>query len=355
MVSAINSHKLPDWSEITMPPIITTKNFVKIYRGGVKAVDDVSFEVEDGEIFGLLGPNGAGKSTLIRMLCTLTRPTSGTATVAGYDVVKEANEVRKHIGLVAEKMIMYDSLTAYENLMLFGKLHDIPKETLNKRIDELLSLVRMSEWRDTQVGIFSSGMRQRINVIRGLLNMPEILFFDEPTLGLDPESTLEVRELTRKLNKEQGITIILTTHYMDEADMLSDRVGIIDYGKIVALDTPAELKKKVLESNAATLELNMSNRTPELMREIESLKCVDELSAKNPIVEIRTKGDDAVNTIIDTVRSNGGKIVSIKTLEPTLEDAFNQVTRHKTRKADVEKTNTRKHWRLRRESRSRAK
>ncbi len=338
-----------------MPPIITTKNLTKIYRGGVKAVDSVSFEVEDGEIFGLLGPNGAGKSTLIRMLCTLTRPTSGTATVAGYDVVKDADEVRKHIGLVAEKMIMYDSLTAYENLMLFGKLHDIPKETLNKRIDDLLDLVRMSEWRDVQVGTFSTGMRQRINVIRGLLNMPEILFFDEPTLGLDPQSTMEVRELTRKLNKEQGITIILTTHYMDEADVLSDRVGIVDYGKIVSLGTPAELKKKVSEPDAATLELTLSDMRPELVRETESLECVDELVVKGPMVEIRTRGDDALCTIINTLHSNCGKIVSIKTLEPTLEDVFRQVTGHKARVVDVEKTSTRKRWRLWRESRSRVK
>jgi len=265
-----------------MSSIIETENLAKIFRGKVRAVDGVTFEVRKGEIFGLLGPNGAGKSTLIRMLCTLTRPTSGTAKVAGFNVVKEANDVRKHIGLVAEKMIMYNHLTAHENLMLFGNLHDIPKETLDKRIDDLLELVQMSRWRNTRVGDFSSGMRQKINVIRGLIHMPELLFLDEPTLGLDPQSSVEIRELIERLNDEQGVTMILTTHYMDEADMLSDRIALIDHGKIAALDTPAELKKKVSGSDTIILELNVSNLTSKMVSEIQSLKCVNQVLTETP-------------------------------------------------------------------------
>jgi len=309
-----------------MSSIIETENLTKIFRGNVRAVDGVSFEVRKGEIFGLLGPNGAGKSTLIRMLCTLTRPTSGTATVAGFDVVKEANDVRKHIGLVAEKMIMYNHLTAYENLMLFGKLHDIPKEILDKRINELLELVQMSKWRDSRVGDFSSGMRQRINVIRGLIHMPELLFMDEPTLGLDPQSSVEIRELTERLNEEQGITMILTTHYMDEADMLSDRIALIDHGKIAALDTPAELKKKV-GSDMVILELNIPNLTPKMVSGIQSLKCVNQVLAENPSeLKVYAKGEEAIDSVIDAVRSSEGKIASIKNVEPTLEDVFLKIT-----------------------------
>ncbi|HYA21620.1 MAG TPA: ABC transporter ATP-binding protein, partial [Thermoproteota archaeon] len=302
-----------------MPSIIQTDNLTKVFGGKVRAVDSVSFEVERGEIFGLLGPNGAGKSTLIRMLCTLSRPTSGTARVAGFDIVNEANEVRKHIGLVAEKMILYNHLTAYENLMLFGKLHDIPDETLGRRIDELLELVQMTRWRNSSVGDFSTGMKQRINVIRGLLHMPELLFLDEPTLGLDPQSSLEIRELVRRLNQEQGITVILTTHYMDEADALSDRIALIHNGKIAALDTPAELKKRISGSDAIILQLKVSNLTPELVSGIKSLVSVtDVLSEDATELKIYGKGKDAIDDVIDEVRSKKGEIAYIRNIEPTL-------------------------------------
>jgi ABC-2 type transport system ATP-binding protein len=331
-----------------MSSIIETENLTKIFRGKVRAVDGVSFEVRKGEIFGLLGPNGAGKSTLIRMLCTLTRPTRGTATVAGFDVVKEGNDVRKHIGLVAEKMIMYNHLTAYENLMLFGKLHSVPKEILDKRIDDLLELVQMSRWRNTRVGDFSSGMRQKINVIRGLIHMPELLFLDEPTLGLDPQSSLEIRELTERLNEEQGITIILTTHYMDEADRLSDRIALIDHGKIAALDAPAALKKKVSGSDEVILEVNVYNLTPKIVSEIKSLKCVSQvLTETSNELKIYAKGEEAIDSVIDAVRSNEGKIDFVKNVEPTLEDVFLQITGRRAGDKATREGNKegRRHWR----------
>jgi len=310
-----------------MSSIITTENLTKVFRGKVRAVDGVSIEIKNGEVFGLLGPNGAGKSTLIRMLCTLTRPTSGTATVAGFNITKQANDVRKHIGLVAEKMIMYNHLSAYENLMLFGKLHNIAKKTLDKRIDDLLELVQMSKWRNTRVSDFSTGMKQKINVIRGLIHMPELLFMDEPTLGLDPQSSLEIRELTEKLNREQGITIILTTHYMDEADRLSDRIALVDHGKIAALDTPAGLKKKVTGSDVTILDVNVRNLTPKIISDIQSLKCVSQVMTENPNeIRVYAKGEEAVDNVIDSVRSNEGKIDFIRNVAPTLEDVFLQIT-----------------------------
>jgi ABC-2 type transport system ATP-binding protein len=326
--------------------MIETRNLTKKFNE-LMAVDHVSFNVKRGEIFGLLGPNGAGKTTTIRMLSTLTRPTEGTATVGGYDVVKDDNEVRKLIGLVSEKIIMYDRLTAKENLWFFGRLYNIPKEVLNKRIDELLELVQLSNWKDTQVGTFSSGMRQRMNVIRALLNMPEVLLLDEPTLGLDPQSSVEVREFVKKINRENKTTIILTTHMMVEADILCDRIGIIDHGKIAALDTSTNLKKLVSGDDTAILELEITNLTPNMIASIRSLKCVSSVSQDNSThIKVHANGDEAFDTIIDTIRAKEGKINSVKNLEPTLEDVFLHITGHEVRDKADRKIPMRRHRRF---------
>ncbi len=219
--------------------------------GNFTAVDHVSFSVKAGEIFGFLGPNGAGKTTTINMLCTLMQPTEGKATVGGYDVVREADEVRKKIGVVTEKLIMYDHLTVLENLKFFGKLYDVPDHELNKRAEELVKLIDLWDWRNSKVGSFSSGMRQRLNFARALIHNPKILFLDEPTVGLDPATARNIREIIAKLNRD-GCTIILTTHQMEVADELSHRISIIDNGKIIALDTPENLKTMV--GSEATLE-----------------------------------------------------------------------------------------------------
>jgi daunorubicin resistance ABC transporter ATP-binding subunit len=219
--------------------------------GDFSAVDQVSFSVMDGEVFGFLGPNGAGKTTTINMLCTLMQPTEGKATIGGYDVVREADEVRKKIGVVTEKLIMYDQLTALENLKVFGKLYDVPDQELNRRAEELVKLIDLWDWRNSKVGSFSSGMRQRLNFARALIHNPKILFLDEPTVGLDPATARNIREIIAKFNRD-GCTIILTTHQMEVADQLSHRISIIDNGKIIALDTPENLKAKV--GPEATLE-----------------------------------------------------------------------------------------------------
>jgi ABC-2 type transport system ATP-binding protein len=313
--------------DIAIKTMELTKRF-----GELAAVDNVSFDVKSGEIFGLLGPNGAGKTTLIRMLCTLTRPTKGTAQVAGYDIRKEDHRVREHIGLVSEKLMMYDRLTAEENLRLFGKLYDIPSDILKERINELLSLVRMEKWADHQIGTFSTGMKQRINVIRALLNQPEILFLDEPTLGLDPQSTGEIREFIKSINMEHKTTIILTTHMMVEADMLCDRVGIIDYGKIAALDSPTDLKRMISGTDTTVVELHIPNLSAGITSQIESLGCINNVMVKNDThINVQAKGDDVFDNIIDCVRRSGGKISSVKNLEPTLEDVFLHITGHEVR------------------------
>lgn len=311
--------------------MIETVNLTKRFNG-LTAVDHISFDVKEGEIFGLLGPNGAGKTTTIRMLATLTRPTEGTATVGDYDIVKDDNEVRKLIGLVSEKIIMYDRLTARENLWFFGRLYNIPKTVINKRINELLELVQLTKWKNTQVGTFSSGMRQRMNVIRALLNMPKVLLLDEPTLGLDPQSSVEVREFIKKINRENKTTIILTTHMMVEADILCNRIGIIDHGKIAALDTSPNLKKLVSGSDTTILEMEIPNLDLQLISLIESLKCVTSISQDNSTnIKIHAKGDEAFDTIIDAIRAVKGKIDSVKNIEPTLEDVFLHITGHEVR------------------------
>jgi ABC-2 type transport system ATP-binding protein len=309
--------------------------------GDLAAVDDVSFSVKKGEIFGLLGPNGAGKSTIIRMLCTLTRPTGGKASVAGYDIVRQDSKVRQHIGLVSEKMIMYDQLTARENLKLFGKLYNIPKERLDKKINELLSFVRMEKWADHKIDTFSTGMKQRINVIRALVNDPEILFLDEPTLGLDPQSTAEIRELTRRINAENGTTIILTTHIMFEADVLCKRIGIIDHGKIVALDSPSNLKKLISGSDVSAFEIEIGNLAPQMMESLQTLGSVKSLVQEDPThLLVRAKGDDAFDGIVDSLRKNGAKVRMVKNLEPSLEDVFLHLTGREAREKVTESPGT---------------
>jgi ABC-2 type transport system ATP-binding protein len=223
-------------------------------------------------------------------------------------------------------------LTARENLFFFGNLFNIPRDVLNKRIDDLLELVQLTKWKNSQVGTFSSGMRQRMNVIRALLNMPQVLFLDEPTLGLDPQSTVEIREFIKKINRENETTLLITTHMMGEADLLCDRIGIIDHGKIVALDTSANLKRMISGANTTILKLEIANLTPDLFATIRALKCVETVSQENSThLKIHAHGDDAFDTIIDAIRATKTKIDSIENLQPTLEDVFLHITGHEVR------------------------
>jgi ABC-2 type transport system ATP-binding protein len=312
--------------------------------GDFTAVDDLSLQVKEGEIFGFLGPNGAGKSTTIRMLCTLAKPTSGSAMIAGYDLMNKPSDVRENIGLVAEKMIMYDTLTAAENLRFFGKLYAIPKQKREEQIDELLKLVDMEEWKHTQISKFSTGMKQRINVIRALLPEPKILFMDEPTLGLDPQTTVSIREIIRDINKD-GVTIILTTHAMAEAEALSDRIAIIDHGKIAALDTPQNLKNTLANSDTTIFTTKIKNLTSDMIEKIRTVDVVSALAQQDDQnLKISAKGDDALNQIIDAIRLEGGEIFSItNSNESTLEDVFLSVTGKEIRDQPTEKPTPKQH------------
>jgi ABC-2 type transport system ATP-binding protein len=230
--------------------MIKVKNLVKNFKE-IRAVDDISFSVEKGEIFAFLGPNGAGKSTTIKMLTTLLHQTSGSAMVNGFDVEKNPNDVRRSFGIVFQDSSLDDELTAWENMEFHGALYKVPKKLRRNRIKQLLDIVELWDRKDSLVKTFSGGMKRRLEIARGLLHHPKVFFLDEPTIGLDPQTRNHIWSYIKKLNKEEGITIFFTTHYMEEAENVSDRVAIVDHGKIIALGTPEELKK---ETNTETLE-----------------------------------------------------------------------------------------------------
>jgi len=240
--------------------------------------------------------------------------------------------VRKLLGIVSEKMIMYNRLTAKENLLFFGNLFNIPKNELKKRIDDLLELVQLTKWKNALVGTFSTGMRQRMNVIRALLNMPQVLFLDEPTLGLDPQSSVEIREFIKKLNRENHITIIITTHMMVDADLLCDRIGIMDHAKIVALDTSTNLKRLISGADTTVMNLEIGNLSADMIEAIRACECTDAVTQENSThLRIIVHGDEAFDSVIDAVRANEGKVKSIEDLQPTLEDVFLHITGHEVR------------------------
>src|SRR5215472_8193763 len=251
------------------------------------AVDHLSFTVNHGEVFGLLGPNGAGKSTLIRMLTTLVPPTSGTARIMGFDVVQSQTEVRENIGVIPQAMTSDLDLSAEENMGIFAKLYGIPRERRRRTIEELLKAVDLEQWADKPVKMFSGGMRRRLEIARGLVHEPKIFFLDEPTTGLDPVSRVAVWEMLARLKKERDLTILLTTHYMDEADKLCDRIAIVDHGKLVALDSPMKLKASIPGQNI--LEVSFSTIPPDWQEKLKALPEVVEVKAVDHIFRISSQ------------------------------------------------------------------
>lgn len=308
----------PDAVEIDVDNL--SKNF-----GDVQAVKQINFSVPRGEIFGFLGPNGAGKSTTIRMLCTLLRPTSGRAKVAGFDIITNPAEVRKSIGLVAEKLILYDRLTAFENLDFFGRINHLPKAEIRSRGEEWLKRLGMYEWRNKLAGTFSTGMKQRVNIARALLTQPSIMFLDEPTLGLDPQTSRSIRQFIKEL-ADANITVILTTHIMAEAEALCDRISIIDHGTIVALDTAANLKK-MLADEGVVLDLEVDGLDDQVQAALDALDFVKGVAEPEAgRLRVTSSASGVVRKIIDTVEESGGTVKRVNTLEPNLEDVFLHLT-----------------------------
>ena len=295
------------------------------------AVNGVDLEIRRGEIFGLLGPNGAGKSTTIRMLCTLLEPTSGTARVNGFNVVTQANQVRRNLGTVlAGERSIYWKLSGRENLQYFAALYHIPPTVAKKRVEELIERMEIKDRANELVEKYSTGMRQRIAIAKALLARPPILLLDEPTLGLDPQAARNLRELIAQL-KQEGHTILLTTHYMEEADQLSDRIGIIDTGKVIALDTPEGLKRRIDQKEVIRLEL--TGWHDDLGDKLKSITGIDSLTthkkAEADLWEVNMQAQNsrhALPRIVESLSGNGTRLVNMNIVKPSLEDVFIHLT-----------------------------
>ena len=304
-----------------------TKNFKNS-----TAVDNISLSVEEGEIFGFLGPNGAGKSTTMMILTTLLKPTSGNASVYGHNVITNPSNVRKNIGFVQQEIGIDEYLTARENLQFQCKISRIPKEQIQKRIEEVIDLVELTEKQDEQSITFSGGMRKRLDIACGLIHRPKVLFLDEPTVGLDIQTRRKIWEYIRKIHKEFGMTIFVSTHYMEEADSLCDRIGIIDYGKIQIVDTPESMKNK-LETDMITFSIiSDETKQEQFIKKIESFDLIKnvEINGNNMTVQ-SSNSTQVIPKIFQASSEVGISINSFVLNKPTLDDVFISYTGHNLR------------------------
>jgi len=323
---------------------IETKSLTKSF-GDVTAVNDISFSVENGEIFGFLGPNGAGKSTTIMILTTLLKPTSGKALISGFDVLTNAKQVRQNIGYVQQETTVDEYLTGRENLLLQAKLNHIPKNEINKRIDEILDLIELTEKQNESVVTYSGGMRKRLDIAGGLLHRPKVLFLDEPTVGLDIQTRRKIWEYIKKIHDEFEMTIFLTTHYMEEADQLCDRIGIIDDGKIQIIDTPENMKN-AMGNEVISIILEGENRDSFLsqIQKIEFVNKINEDGSK--LTLFASNGTEVIPKIFQISSELDIKITSISLTQPTLDDVFISYTGHEIRDDDSRFNRKREHAKM---------
>ena len=303
-----------------MSTAIDVQSVVKTF-GTFTAVKGISFAVEDGEIFGLLGPNGAGKSTLIRMMTTLLPPTSGTVVINGFDVSKRADDVRRSIGVIPQAMTTDLELSVEENLIIFAKLYGVPREKRTRLIGELLEAVELTQWRDKQVKSLSGGMRRRVEIARGLVHEPKVFFLDEPTTGLDPVSRTNVWEMLRRIKEQRDLTVLITTHYMDEADKLCDRIAIVDHGKLVALDSPLMLKASVPGKNS--VEVSFSSVPEGWPAQLAAMPAVESIANEGHVFKLAS-GNGAATTlaVMQEAAAAGIDITSLAVQSTTLDDVF---------------------------------
>ena len=303
--------------------IIKAEGLTKVFNKNLVAVDHIDFSVKNGEIFGFLGPNGAGKTTTINMLITILKPTEGKASVLGYDIVRQANDVRKVIGVVPQEYTADEDLTGDENIILCADLYGIPREISKKRALELLELVELTDFKDRKVETYSGGMRRRLELACGLINRPKVLFLDEPTLGLDVQTRAATWSYIRRLKKEYGMTLFMTTHYLEEADALCDRIAIIDHGKIIVTGTPSELKDS-LGGDIITISIKENADISEIIRSVEHVKNV-----KNEDGAYRIKaefGEVTAPLIIEALRKKGYTVIRLSLTEPTLNEVYLEYT-----------------------------
>jgi ABC-2 type transport system ATP-binding protein len=326
---------------------IETKSLVKKF-GNTSAVDDVSFQVEEGEIFGFLGPNGAGKSTTMMILTTLLKPSSGQALVSGYDVMTDTKKVRENIGYVQQDIAVDEFLTGRENLYLQAKLNRVPNNKIQKRIDDILELIELSDKQNDAVLTYSGGMRKRLDIAGGLLHMPKVLFLDEPTVGLDIQTRRKIWEYLRKIHSEFNMTIFVSTHYMEEADNLCNRVGIIDHGKIQAIDVPQSMKNALgNEVINFTLENNSTNEN--LISKLKEIPLITDIqTSEDKITVFASKGTEVIPQIFQLTSQLQMKIVSISLTQPTLDDVFISYTGHELRDDAVNYNRKKEHAKMKR-------
>ncbi len=325
---------------------IQTKKLKKIYKSGTVAVDEISFDVEEGEIFGFLGPNGAGKSTTMMILTTLLKPSGGQAFVSGFDITTQQKNVRQSIGYVQQDVTIDEYLTGRENLLLQARLNHIPKNLISSRIDDLLNLVELNEKADDPTITYSGGMRKRLEIAGGLLHRPKVLFLDEPTVGLDIQTRQKIWEYIKKIHTEYKMTIFLTTHYMEEADKLCGRIGIIDNGKIQTIDSPSNLKN-TLGGGIITLIVDDSPSKNDLISKIKQIQFIQDVTiTENKITIFTSKGTDVAPLIFSMSSNFGVTIRSISITQPTLDDVFLSFTGH-----DLRDDNTKKSYDRRKEYR----
>ena len=319
-----------------MPTAIEISELVKKF-GTTTALDGVSFNINEGEFFGLLGPNGAGKTTLIRILTTLIKPTEGQAKVMGVDVEEMSAEVRKVIGVIPQAMTTDLDLTGYENMDIYARFYSIPKRERKERIEQLLEMVELKERAGELVAAYSGGMRRRLEIARGFIHKPSILILDEPTIGLDPQSRHVVWELLQKFRNEDSLTILMTTHYMDEAEILCSRLAIIDYGKIVAMDTIDVLKKQLPQKDVVELSFSGvdSNKAVEETKKISFLHTA--VTSDGTMRVSVDNGAQSIPMLIDLLKKIGAKVSSVILKQQTLEDVFIHFTGRPIREEEVKK------------------
>ncbi|MGB9675885.1 MAG: ATP-binding cassette domain-containing protein [Candidatus Bathyarchaeales archaeon] len=314
--------------------VIKAEGLTKVFNKNLVAVDHVNFSVRDGEIFGFLGPNGAGKTTTINMLITVLKPTEGKASVLGYDVVKQANDVRKLIGVVPQEYTADEDLTGYENIILCADLYGIPREVSKKRALELLELVELTDFKDKRVETYSGGMRRRLELACGLINRPKVLFLDEPTLGLDVQTRAATWDYIKRLKKEYGMTLFMTTHYLEEADALCDRIAIIDHGKIIVTGTPSELKDG-LGGDIITISIKENADVTEIIRSVKNVK---EVKNEDGAYRIKAEaGELTAPLIIEALRKKGYTVTKLSLTEPTLNEVYLEYTGRAMRDAEESK------------------
>lgn len=326
---------------------IETKSLTKSF-GDVVAVNNISFSVQQGEIFGFLGPNGAGKSTTMMILTSLLKPTSGQALISGFDVTVDPKQVRKNIGYVQQESTVDEYLTGRENLLLQAKLNHIPKNEINKRIDEVLELIELVDKQDQAVVTYSGGMRKRLDIAGGLLHRPKVLFLDEPTVGLDIQTRRKIWEYIKKIHTEFEMTIFVSTHYMEEADQLCDRVGIIDNGKIQIIDSPENMKN-AMGNEVISIVLGNEENHDTLMSEIKKIEFVKKINQDgSKLTLFASNGTEVIPKIFQISSELGIKIQSISLTQPTLDDVFISYTGHEIRDDDSGFNRKREHAKMKR-------